>query len=146
MSQAPRPAGRERPQFLGDDVKDVDSLRRGLNDLFNTVFTRLQELEGRGGVQQLPTFTLETGATVTPTVRPFAGGALRIACDFTPAGLVLLSLKQLAPAGQPALTSAVTVDWQATTGPRNENQVQIKFITGLAANSRYAVTVGVTRG
>lgn len=106
---------------------------------------RLEALEATKGLVEIEV-GFETGATVTPLVAPFAGGLVRTSCPFTPTGMVLLHLQRTMPAGQPVPTLQSDVKWHFASGPRQgEGALIIDFVTGLDANSRYALRMGVTR-
>lgn len=138
---------RQRPTIQLDDVKDDQRFVRVLNAALANLATRLEAVENVRGVEALDELSFNTGATVTPTVVPFANGRLRVSCPFSPTGVVLLDLKQVNPPGQPVSTSANQVKWSfASGGDAGAGAIIVEFVTGLAANTAYRLRLGVTRG
>lgn len=133
-----------RPQIQSADATDPERLRRVLNDILIGLYQRIEALEAARGVTALPQVSFDTGAAIALGTAPFDGGT-RIACPFTPTGLVLLLLQQTTSAAP--LTSATDVKWHyaAGQGP-GDGAVIIDFVTGLAVNTSYVLRVGVTRG
>jgi hypothetical protein len=138
---------RQRPEIQLDDVKDPQRLVRKLNDAFRSLGVRLEAVEDAGSTTTLEDLSFNTGPSVSPTVAPFANGRLRVACPFSPTGVVLLDLQQVAPPGQPVSTSANQVKWSfASGGDAGAGAIIVEFVTGLAANTAYKLRLGVTRG
>lgn len=138
---------RQRPTIQLDDVKDDQRLVRVLNAALRDLATRLEAVENVRGVQTLDELSFNTGASVTPADAPFVNARLRVSCPFSPTGVVLLDLKQVAPAGQPVATSANQVKWSfASGGDAGAGAIIVEFVTGLAANTAYKLRLGVTRG
>lgn len=132
--------------FADGESIDAERLAHLVNELMLATYLRLEALEAVKGIYVLPDISIEIGGTYSAAAVPFGGDSgLRVACPFTPTGLVVLGCVRTQPAGQPVLTSAVDVKWQASTGPGNVDQVRILFVTGLAVGSRYRLRVGVTR-
>lgn len=137
----------QRPQLQSDDVKEPERLRRVLNDVLLGLAKRLEDLEATKGLVEMEV-GFETGAFVAAGTAPFTadGAGVRCACPFTPAGLVLLRIDRLLPAGQPVSTFAHDVKWHFAAGPRaSEGAIHIDFVTGLDASARYQLRLGVTR-
>lgn len=131
----------QRSQLQSGDVNDPDSLRRILNDIFLDFSKRLEALESAKGIHVFEV-AFDTSGTLTAAARPWVNGGVRIACPFTPTGLVLLSLVQTMPAGQPVSVLASDVKWHFAG---SDGQLVIDFVTGLNINSSYKLRVGVTR-
>lgn len=131
----------QRSQLQSGDVNNPDALRRILNDIFLDFSGRLEALEATRGIQVFEV-AFDTSAAVTPTSRPWANAGVRMACPFTPSGLVVLSLVQTMPSGQPISALASDVKWHFAGG---DGQIVIDFVTGLNINSSYKLRVGVTR-
>ena len=127
-------------------MADPEKFRQRLNEIFMAQDVRLQKTESAPGLVEL-SLGLSTGATVTPLVAPFVNGGVRVACPFSPRGLVLLQIDRTLPSGQPVSTLDNQVKWRFAAGPRMAVGVLIiDFITGLEINSRYEIRVGVNRG
>lgn len=135
-----------RPQIQRDDAAEPEKLRKVLNEVLLGISTRLEALEGVKGLTVLPEVTLEIGATYSASAAPFLNAGVRVSCPFSPTGLVVLRIERVQPAGQPVLTSAVTVDWKFVGGPSaGDGALVINYVSGLAVSSRYVMRLGVTR-
>lgn len=138
---------KRRPEFRLDDVKDDSRLVRVLTESFRDVCLRLEALEEAKGVVTLDELSFNTGSTLTPTVAPFANGNLRVACPYTPTGVILLFIEQVNPPGQPVSTTARDVKWRFASGDQSgSGAIIVDFVTGLSANTAYKMRLGVTRG
>jgi hypothetical protein len=144
-SIARRPAARN--QLRAIDVDSTESLRAVLNEILLDLSVRLEEVEKAKGIFVLQPLAFDIGATYSATSGPFspASGGLRCTVPFVPTGLVLLRIEN---AGDPAtpISNAVSVSWRLVASPDGSTAIQIDFVTGLAINSSYLMTLGVTRG
>ncbi len=137
----------QRPQLQSDDVKEPERFRRALNDILLGIALRLEALEAVRGLT-LMEVEFETGAAVAVGTAPFTqdNAGVRCACPFTPTGLVLLRVQRIMPSGQPVPLLANDVMWHFAAGPKSsDGALCIDFVTGLLANSRYVLRMGVTR-
>lgn len=139
-----KPRNAQRSQLPTDVMSDPEQLRRTLNDILTQQDARIEALEAVKGLTELE-IGFETGAAIAVGTAPF-DGSLRIACPFTPTGLVLLSIRKTMPAGQPVITNTVDVKWRFTAGPGSApGALVVDFVTGLNVSSRYVLRLGVTR-
>ena len=134
----------KRSQIKSADAQHPESLRTVLNELLLELYARLEALEDVKGLTVLPPVSFETGASLGPTVAPFLGGGVRVACPFSPTGLVLLMLET---ARNPSVSSlASDVKWHFASGTGSGDGVlHIDFVTGLLVSTSYRMRVGVTR-
>lgn len=134
-----------RTQLQADEVSQPETLRRALNPILLDLQARLEALEAVKGLTLLPEVSFDTGAALTPLVTPFAAGALRVSCPFTPTGVLLLRLEQVR-GGTAVPTTTNDVKWHYGAGPgAGDGVLHIDFVTGLAVNSSYKMRLGVTR-
>lgn len=149
MSTSSQTKTPQRAQFREADLKEPSAATRVLNQAFLELTQRVEALETASVLVELNDVIIETGATVAPTVAPFAGGGVRVTSPVTPSGLVKLRLEQLEPGGQPVSVSSHDVHWHfaagATVGGGSDGVVVVDYVSGLAANSRYRLRLGVTR-
>lgn len=140
-----RPAARY--QLQKDDVESTESLRRVLNDIFIDFSTRLEELEKAKGIYVLPVMAFDIGTSYAVSAAPFslASGGLRCSVPFVPNGVVLLRIENAADPATP-ISLATSVSWRLVPSSDGSTAIQIDFVSGLAANTSYRMTLGVTRG
>lgn len=138
---------RARTQFQKDDVSDPERLRRVLNDFALEISTRLSAVEAAPGLQVIE-LSFDTGALVTYGSPPFTFDTCpKVSLPYTPTGVVLLSLQQTQPAGQPVQVLPCDVKWHFGAGSGSGDGVlHIDYVTGLSGNRRYLMRLGVTRG
>lgn len=134
----------KRSQIKSSDAQDPESLRSVLNELLLELYSRLEALEAVKGLTVLPPVSFETGASLGPTVAPFLSGGVRVACPFSPTGLVLLMLETVRSPSVSSLASDVKWHFASGTGP-GDGVLHIDFVTGLLASTSYRMRVGVTR-
>lgn len=138
------------PQLQSDDMQALETQRRALNDIFTSLASRLDALESTPANiswQQLPDITFDTGGAVVAGSKPF-DSSIRVACPFTPTGLIVLRLEQLRPAGQPVITNANGVAWRflGGSGKNSTGSVVVDYIAGLSINATYRLRLGASRG
>lgn len=128
-------------------MTEPETLRSVLNDILLELTQRIEATERMPGMMVLPQLAFSIGAAYSPTSDPFslASGGLRVSVPFVPKGVVLLRLENAADPATP-LSTASSVSWSLVAASDGGASIQIDFVSGLAINTSYRMTLGVTRG
>ena len=124
--------------------QSLQTLVSPLTGALDEVQARLEALEAAAGFVVLPEFRLTTGASVGPAVAPFPF-VLTTPATFTPVGAVILNARNITNPAAGGIGTGGLFPWiePSTDGA---GKVVLRYVTGLAVSTQYALTLGVFRG